>query len=238
MATTYLELVNAVNRRFNEVELSASNFAGAIGHYGQVKDAVNAALNELYSEQIEWPFLRVQTNQVLTAYQTRYDFPADYKYPDIESFRLRYDDTLGTVAKFLVPISYDHYLQNYSMQESHPDDSFNGIPSYCFYGPNAEWGVVPKPNAAYTIDYEYMSQPADLVAHDDEMVVPDAYKYVVLQGAEHYTHMFRDNMEASDRAAERFKKGIKDMRKVLINRNDDVRSTMRPWTGFTSGAYI
>ena len=40
MAYNYLELVNQVNRRLNETELTSSNFPTATGFYAQVKDAI------------------------------------------------------------------------------------------------------------------------------------------------------------------------------------------------------
>ena len=43
MAYNYLSLVNQINRRLNEVELSSSNFATATGFYSQAKDAVNSS---------------------------------------------------------------------------------------------------------------------------------------------------------------------------------------------------
>jgi hypothetical protein len=42
MATTFLTLVNDVNKRLNEVELTSSNFASATGFYAHIKDAVNS----------------------------------------------------------------------------------------------------------------------------------------------------------------------------------------------------
>ena len=43
MAYDYLGLVNDVNRRLNEVELTTSNFINATGEYSMIKDAVNSA---------------------------------------------------------------------------------------------------------------------------------------------------------------------------------------------------
>ena len=40
MAYDFLGLVNDVNRRLNEVELTTSNFSTATGEYGMIKDAV------------------------------------------------------------------------------------------------------------------------------------------------------------------------------------------------------
>jgi len=44
MAYDYLGLVNDVNRRLNEVELTAANFATTTGYYSFAKDADNAAI--------------------------------------------------------------------------------------------------------------------------------------------------------------------------------------------------
>ena len=39
MAYDYLGLVNDVNRRLNEVELTTTNFATSTGEYGMIKEA-------------------------------------------------------------------------------------------------------------------------------------------------------------------------------------------------------
>ena len=44
MATTFLTLVNDINKRLNEVELTSSNFASATGFYAHAKDAVNSGI--------------------------------------------------------------------------------------------------------------------------------------------------------------------------------------------------
>ena len=47
MAYNYLELVNDVNRRLNEVELSSSTFSASTGFYSFAKNAVNAAIRQV-----------------------------------------------------------------------------------------------------------------------------------------------------------------------------------------------
>ena len=48
MAYDYLGLVNDVNRRLNEVELTSSNFANATGEYSMIKQSI---INNLISEE-------------------------------------------------------------------------------------------------------------------------------------------------------------------------------------------
>ena len=56
MAYDYLGLVNDVNRRLNEVELTSSNFGSAIGEYAMVKDAVNASIRYINQHEYGFPF--------------------------------------------------------------------------------------------------------------------------------------------------------------------------------------
>ena len=59
MAYNFLGLVNDVNRRVNEVQLTSSNFATAKGFYDLGKDAVNYAIRYINQSEYEWPFNHV-----------------------------------------------------------------------------------------------------------------------------------------------------------------------------------
>ena len=61
MAYNYLELINSVNRKLNEVELTSANFASAKGWYSQCKDSINASLRDINQSHFEWPFNHVIT---------------------------------------------------------------------------------------------------------------------------------------------------------------------------------
>ena len=47
MATTFLTLVNDTLRRLNEVEITSTDFPTVSGFRSQVKDSVNASLQEI-----------------------------------------------------------------------------------------------------------------------------------------------------------------------------------------------
>jgi len=49
--------------------------------------------------------------------------------------------------------------------------------------------------------------------------------HVITDGAMHYAHLFRGNTQDALVSKEKFQEGIKNMRSVLINRYDYVRST-------------
>ena len=93
MAYNFLGLVNAINRRLNEVELTSSNFATATGFYSQAKDAVNAAIRYLNQSEYFWAFNHNTKEQTLSvAFTTRPKAEID----DLVKF---FED-LGGVTKF------------------------------------------------------------------------------------------------------------------------------------------
>ena len=79
MAYNFLSIVNDVNRRLNEVELSSTNFATASGFYNLAKDAVNASIRYVNQSEYEWPYNHVLREDTLTASTGRYPFPDDSK---------------------------------------------------------------------------------------------------------------------------------------------------------------
>ncbi|KKL57466.1 hypothetical protein LCGC14_2235150, partial [marine sediment metagenome] len=52
MASSYLELTNRVIRRFNEVELTAANFAAAVGFQAFIKDSVNDSIQDINEAEL------------------------------------------------------------------------------------------------------------------------------------------------------------------------------------------
>ena len=110
MAYNFLGLVNAVNRRLNEVELTSSNFASAIGFYSQAKDAVNAAIRYINQSEYFWSFNHTTKEQTLVANTSRYAFPTDAKVINFNTFRIKENTTLGNSTTRLTEIVYEDYL--------------------------------------------------------------------------------------------------------------------------------
>ena len=93
MAYDYLGIVNDLNRRLNEVQLTSSNFASAVGEYSMIKDAVNSAIRYINQHEYEWPFNHVETEETLTEGIVRYAYPSDTKTIDMDSFRIKKDSS-------------------------------------------------------------------------------------------------------------------------------------------------
>ena len=228
MAYNYLELVNQINRRLNEVELTSSNFASSVGFYAQAKDAVNSSIRHINQTEYNWPFNHVTQEDVVTANTVRYGNPDDAKIIDANTFRIKEDATLGNDTRKLRILSYEEYLERYIQFEYDADNSSSGVPNFVFRTPSQEYGLVPPPDKAYTVIYEYYRIPVDLENHDDVPAIPERFKHVITDGAMHYAYLFRGNSQDSIIAKEKFEEGIKNMRSLLINRYDYVRSTFIP----------
>jgi len=226
MAYNFLDLVNEVNRRLNEVELTSSNFASATGFYAHNKDAINAAIRDINHVHYEWPFNHEVKEQTLTAGTIRYAFPTDANTIDFDSFRIKENTGFGTKTQKLTLISYEDYLNGFVDQEYTTETNKRKIPEYVFHAPSLELGVVNAPDQAYTLVYEYYQVPADLSVYSDAPTVPERFRHVIIDGAMLYAYLFRSNEQAATLAKGKFDEGVKRMRTMLVNRYVNMRSGM------------
>ena len=223
----YLGLVNDVNRRLNEVELTQNTFNSAIGYYASVKDAVNASIRYINQSQFEWPFNHVKAEDTLSEGQVRYAFPSDMKTPDMDSFRIKRSQEFNNETRKLRILSYEEYLDKYVDDEyNENNESIRTLPQYVFRTPDLSFGVVPPPDNPYDLVYEYYRLPVDLENPTDVPTIPEQFRHVIVEGAMYYTYQFRGDLETSGLALQKFNAGIEDMRTIYINRYDYVRSTV------------
>ena len=85
---TYLQLCNFVLRSLNEVELTSANFANSRGVQTAVKDFVNRSINDIYTAELEWPFLHSDTTITTVAGTAEYALSSGYKSVDVDTVYL------------------------------------------------------------------------------------------------------------------------------------------------------
>ena len=226
MAYNYLELVNSVARRLNETELTSTNFSTAKGFYATIKDAVNSSIRDINQYYLYWPYNHNSDEITLVAGETRYSFADEAKYVDFDTFRVKRDTSLDVGrARKLRKITYVEYVDRYIDQEDETDTTKGGVPEFVFRSQDGYFGIIPMPDKAYRGEYEYFLHPVNLSLHDDVPMIPEPYKYVIVDGAMYYCYMFRDNMEMASISKNKFDEGMKNMRKILVNENYYVRAT-------------
>jgi hypothetical protein len=227
LAYNFLDLTNATLRRFNDVTLTPSNFSTVKGFHATAKDSVNAALRDIYSKHVEWPFNYREETASLVPGQARYAPPSDLKMWDQESFRRRASVPLDCEAASLHVLTYDDYLQKHVDQEDSTSDHWQ-MPERVFFARDLKWGVQPVPDKAYQVTYEYYAQPLELEEWDVVPPIPEAFKWVIVEGATYWCHIHRDNMDAAQLCLKKFEQGINEMRRMLINRPEYMRASA--WT--------
>jgi hypothetical protein len=230
----YLSLVNEVNRRLNEVELSSANFGTATGFYSTVKDAVNASIRHVNHEEFGWPFNHVEQEDILSAGIGRYSYPQDAKHVDMGTFRIKKNTTLNVETTLLKSVDYKDYLANHIEYEYNTDSTVRGKPTSVVLAPNLEFIVFPTPDKAYELVYEYYRNPVDLDLYDDVPSVPKEFKHIIVDGAMFYSFQFRGDTQASQIAQGKFMEGIKYMRTLYINKYSYIRSTYKPSSAFSN----
>lgn len=225
MSYDFLTLVNMVNEKLNEVPLTSSTFAEASGVYSDNKNAVNVAIRNINTISFEWPFNHVVKELVLTPNTVRYNYEVDCKSIAFNTFRVKGDDTLMNNTQSLAVMDYEQYLRDCSDMEYRPT-RYAALPKAVVRTPTLQFGVVPPPNKAYTLVYEYYKLPLDLVLYSDVPTIPEVFKNVIFDGAMQYAYMFRGDVENAALSKSMFDEGRESMRTIFINRTEYARDYM------------
>lgn len=218
MAYNFLGLVNDAAVRLNETPLTSANFSTAKGFYATLRESVNSSIKHINQAHFFWPYNHNKEEEILEAGVSRYSLVENAKFIDFSSFRLRRDTTLNVgEGRRLPQLTYAEYLDTYIDQEYETDSTKGGVPRNIVRTPSEEFVVVPMPDKAYELEYEYYMEPVDLVSATDVPSIPERFRHVIIDGAMYYAYMFRDNIEMANISQSKFENGIKNMRTLLVN---------------------
>ena len=225
MAYNYISLVNDVNRRLNEVELTSTNFPAATGYYSFAKDSVNAAIRHINQEEFEWPWNHVEETEVLSVGEVRYSMPYDSKTVNMNTFRIKRDADLSVGTVKLKVLTYEEWLDKYADSEYNSSSDTRSTPVYVVRTPSREIIFYPAPDKEYEVVYEYFRTGFDLESVSDVPTLPEQYRYTIIDGAMYYVYQFRGDMQAAQLSLQKFEQGIKQLRSLHINRTEYLRDT-------------
>jgi len=223
-------------RRLNEVTLTTSGegFSTAKNVQAIAKDAINNSIREILQDGHQFPFLKTTNTQTLTIGTGTYDLPTDMASVDWDTFYLQALSSAGNTARSLPTIPFEEYVRVYKAIEENSGTGARSSPDLVYQTSEEKFGVTPLPDAAYVIEYVYYKFPADLSAFDDEMIIPDRFKYIIIDGAMVYMMRFRSNEQSAQIHQAKFQEGIKAMRRLLLDDPLFVRSSMINRPKFTS----
>lgn len=239
--STFLDLTNKLLRRLGEAEVSAGDFDGVRAVQASAKDFILDGVSEILMSDFEWPFLFVSNSQVLTVGEDLYTFApsggSEIYYVNLNSFRLKKDDTLGITTTRLTSLKSDDYYRAWNKRN---EDGQKAVPRYVTPGPiNTQFIVSPAPDKAYTIEYEAYKLPTKMSTYSDLCPIPDQFDYVVIDAALRHFYRHKDNSEQSDRQDQRYKESLSQMKYVLFpTRKDNMSDPVVNFGGLQRGVSI
>ena len=228
MATNYVTLVNKVLVRMNEVLLDTAGdgFGSVRNVQALAKDAVNGSVRMIIQDAQEWPFLKQTYTQTLTAGTRQYDFQSDMATVDWDTFYLKKLSSKNNSPTVLKPISYEEYIQSHRSVDDTGNAAGDGAPIYVYQTYEEKFGVTPVPDAAYEVEYVYWSAPTDMTLYNDTCIIPSRFDHVIVDGAVMFMMRFRSNEQSAAIHQNNFEDGIKAMRRVLLDDDLAIRSTV------------
>ena len=225
MAYNYIDLVNNINRRLNEVELTTSNFSTTTGFYSFAKDSINASIRHINQEEFEWPWNHVEETEVLLVGEVRYSMPHDSKTINMNTFRIKRNAGLSVKTVKLKVLTYEEWLDKHADSEYNSETSAFGVPTHVVRTPSRELIFYPAPDKEYEVVYEYFRLGFELENATDVPTLPEQYQHTIIDGAMYYVYQFRGDNQAAQLALQKFEQGIKQLRSLHINRTEYLRDT-------------
>ncbi len=165
----------------------------------------------------EWPFALATQTQTLTVGTGTYSFPSNTSTVDWDSFYLKKLTAANNQPSRLAVLTYTDYLNNHRPQEDTNGTGGYGPAIAVYQTQESKFGVTPKPDQAYEIEYKYWSFPADLAESTDVAIIPDRFTNVLIDGAMFYMLMFRSNEQGAAVYKDKFDTGIRAMRRLLLD---------------------
>lgn len=226
MASTYLKLVNDVLIHLNQVPLSVNTFDDARALHLMVKNSVNKSILYINSQYHEWPFNAYEHSHPLIKGKTEYAWPLYFKSVDWDSFEIEKDVSLDVNTTHLDKINRDDWYYKFRDLDQDAGSDGRELPRFVFESHGTGFGVTPSPNEVYNIKYRYFVIPNELVNHDDRPTIPSEWDHVIFLGALWFGNLFNENPDGMAAVKQEFKEMINSMRRILINKQDDMRSTV------------
>ena len=219
----YLTLSNRVLNALNEVELTSANFATSSGIQTAVKEFINRSINDIYTAELEWPFLHTDGTITTVAGTAEYALETGFKSVDVDTAYLIEADTDVKVIPY---IPYSQFTNQFRERDLDPTTTDNRAkPDYFYLTQDDKIGLTPIPDKEYTFFYEYWATHTDLSASTDSPVLPARYQDAVVSRSEYYVHQLRADLQAATLKNSEYESKISRMRIDLINKPDYMRST-------------
>lgn len=220
---TYLEVVNKVLVRLNEVPLTQDNFAQARGIHKTVIDVVSDVVNRINAMYPRWPWLAREVSVTLTPGVSTYNWPQDFVEADWYSFFGQGSQTWNLNPKAIRNADRNAWYP-YERERIASNSTLRARPEYVMNGAGMNFQIGPIPDRAYIIGYRYYAKAPRLSGWADEILIPDQYDYIIVEGALAHLKTFKADIETAQVTKADFTQMINELIRIYAPNPDTVRT--------------
>lgn len=132
--------------------------------------------------------------------------------------------TRDVAAVKLEYLDFDYWARAYKTRDFGMNPEEYGVPKFIFRTQNDEFGISPHADEDYEVTYDYWATFTDLSAYTDTSPLPERYENVFIDKMLFYGYAFRSNVESMQLYKEQYDEKIKQMRRQLIRRPNNVQA--------------
>ena len=123
-------------------------------------------------------------------------------------------------------VQYDEYRKITKYLDLLADKTRMGTPSSVTLTQQDTFIIADIPEFSdMQVVYDYWTVPSEMDSDDDTPAIPTRYQDVIICRVCEYIHNFKSDATRASKYEAKFKDGISEMRRELINKNDYVRAT-------------
>ena len=181
----FLQLSQRVRQETGTYGLGPTSVIGQRDHYAQIVAWTAQACADVCREWVNWAFLWSEGSLTLASGTATYSPEADCRQINEDTLYIS-GGSLGVSQNLLEYIPFDDYRR---MKASF---TVNGLPWAFTVQPDGLIKMLPTPDAAYTVSYEYWAYATALTADDSVAPIPVAFEDVIVWKAAMYWAAFNE----------------------------------------------
>jgi hypothetical protein len=179
----FLDLCKRLRQEAGISGTGPSTVLGQTGEYGKVVDWVKRAYLDIQNMPVNWDFMWAQYSFETTESSPGV-FLRDYSLTgvrDIDSASALLYPT-GNESDYgrLTPLLYPRWRLGVNAPESQVE---TGRPTMFMRLPDGKFRLHPKPDAFYTINFDYYREPGELVDNTDTPILPEPFHLTIVYKA-------------------------------------------------------
>lgn len=204
MTLNFLSLVNHVADEVDENNLTSLTFTtDSSAVYRRIKNYINAIYREVFLSRTDWSWARLKQNFSTTANTFEYGLGTLNAQTDYERISVVNVSNEAPVEL----LSYQEFSRKYGESQG----LVTGKP-YVAYVLDGKLCLFPTPDAAYTVNVIGQKLFSELSAFDDEPLIPEGKRHVLVDGALWRAKLHEREAGESQAYAQVYQRGLQLLR--------------------------